>query len=1000
VSISGTGGLIGGTGATLTNSGLIESTHATAVSVTGFSGGSIVNQKGGSIAGLVYGISANSGGTVTNAGQVIGGTAISLGESFSGAGASVVNQAGGSIAGQDFGVSTAGSASVTNAGTISGATAIALGATFDAPGSVLMNQTGGAIVGKTTGVSFAGGGAVTNAGAISGGMDAIDFGAGDATLTLQKGSVLSGAVVASSGFSNSLILQGSGSATNPFVNFSTLQVQGPGVWALGGASSIGATEVQAGALVLTGTLASAFTIDAGATLQGASQNLLATGAIVDDGLLIFDETKSGTFANAITGSGGVGVAGGGTLTLSGATSVATTEVAGGALVVTGTLASAMTIDKGATLQGGAANLAPNGAIVDAGTLVLDQPTDASFAAAIDGPGALVKQNAGALTLTGSSEVATTEVKAGALIVSGQLVSGFTIDPGATLEGSLGAIVPVGVVADNGSLVLDQPINVTLEGSIEGTGALVKNGAGALTLDADSAVATTTVNGGALILGDAAHASATLTSAVTIAAGGALGGHGTIVGSLTNSGAVSPGGSSGVLAINGPYTQSSTGLLGLEIAPSQNSSLRVTGAATLAGTLAVTIDPGAYRKGQQFDLLTAGSISGSFGDVDFVGPGAFSLTTQGSTLVASAAVGNATLSGATANERAILAAFNNYPVGVSDFDPVANAVLGLNPGPAQNLAFDQLGGEVLADLTTAGRDGLRAMMGDVAEQLDTRPQGSVSDPMWLTGYGRFASVGRQSDAQGFSNDTSGVRGGLQRDFGPATTLGVAVGYGTSSLTLDGLPQSGRLDQTTFGAFGEHRWGSVYADLGGFGAYDSGSEHRTILAPGIDRNASGGFSGDAGGIDASLGDRLALGSGWSLAPRAGVTWSRVDQGAFTESGADGADLAVAASHQDATEGLLGARLAHSADFAGGVLDADVSADWAHDFENPTPHAAESFAAAAGTGFGLLGADPGRDAGLVRAGVAYHVSRLSIFASFDGSFSREETQGAVEGGLRVTW
>jgi hypothetical protein len=98
-------------------------------------------------------------------------------------------------------------------------------------------------------------------------------------------------------------------------------------------------------------------------------------------------------------------------------------------------------------------------------------------------------------------------------------------------------------------------------------------------------------------------------------GGFLGGSGTINGNVTNAAELAPGGSPGTLTINGNYTQTSAGVLDIEIGgrlPDQYDRLVINGTASLAGTLNVVLlngyVPGA---GTSFGVLTFRSHSGDF-----------------------------------------------------------------------------------------------------------------------------------------------------------------------------------------------------------------------------------------------------------------------------------------------------------------------------------------------------------------------------------------------------
>jgi hypothetical protein len=111
------------------------------------------------------------------------------------------------------------------------------------------------------------------------------------------------------------------------------------------------------------------------------------------------------------------------------------------------------------------------------------------------------------------------------------------------------------------------------------------------------------------------------SSVTIQSGATVSGSATITSSVTNSGTIYIGGpgATGQLTINGNFTQTSQGILNMEIAgltaATQFDQLAISGTATLAGTLNVQLLNGFIPvSGNRFALLTFGSHSGSFGTV--------------------------------------------------------------------------------------------------------------------------------------------------------------------------------------------------------------------------------------------------------------------------------------------------------------------------------------------------------------------------------------------------
>ena len=98
-------------------------------------------------------------------------------------------------------------------------------------------------------------------------------------------------------------------------------------------------------------------------------------------------------------------------------------------------------------------------------------------------------------------------------------------------------------------------------------------------------------------------------------GGVLGGDGTVIADVSNTGGtVAPGSSPGTLTINGDYTQGSGGTLRAEIGAPYDR-LDVTGTATLGGTLQLVTTPGFDPPpAAAFRVLDAATRTGTFATV--------------------------------------------------------------------------------------------------------------------------------------------------------------------------------------------------------------------------------------------------------------------------------------------------------------------------------------------------------------------------------------------------
>jgi hypothetical protein len=141
----------------------------------------------------------------------------------------------------------------------------------------------------------------------------------------------------------------------------------------------------------------------------------------------------------------------------------------------------------------------------------------------------------------------------------------------------------------------------------------------LYLQTDSSLnisAAQTINAGEVVF----HGGTLIANSLSIPNGETFSGEGTLQSNLINSGMVSPGSSPGILTIDGVFTQESNGSLAIEIGgdtpDSEHDQLLITGAASLDGTLDVTlINDFSPELGDSFSILTYTSHSGTFSTVN-------------------------------------------------------------------------------------------------------------------------------------------------------------------------------------------------------------------------------------------------------------------------------------------------------------------------------------------------------------------------------------------------
>jgi autotransporter-associated beta strand protein len=248
-----------------------------------------------------------------------------------------------------------------------------------------------------------------------------------------------------------------------------------------------------------GTITTGTSSAAGYTLHTFTNT--GTSALDLSGLNL--STRLGAVENGvISGTGSLTFNGPGTLTLGG-----TNTYSGGTTISGGRLIGNVDSIKG--------NISNNS------QLEFNQVSNSSHNSIISGTGSLTKSGAGTLTMSGTNSYS----------------GGTTVSAG-KLAGTTAAIQ--GAVANNAAVEFDQSSNGTYSGVMSGMGALVKNGAGAITLTAaNSYTGGTTINSGSLLTSTANRLADS--GGVTVASGAIfqLGGNETIA-SLSGAGQVKVG----------------------------------------------------------------------------------------------------------------------------------------------------------------------------------------------------------------------------------------------------------------------------------------------------------------------------------------------------------------------------------------------------------------------------------------------------------------------------
>ncbi|MDC0935471.1 autotransporter-associated beta strand repeat-containing protein [Pirellulales bacterium] len=337
----------------------------------------------------------------------------------------------------------------------------------------------------------------------------------------------------------------------------------------------------------------------------------------------FDVPGSNTFTHNgnIVGVGGLGKAGAGTLLLT-----AVSSYGGGTTVADGTLqlagserlpnTTSLTVSAPGVFNLNNFNesidgLAGNGSVdlTNAQLTVGIAGGGGSFSGVISGTGDFQKEGAGTQTLAGGAHTfsGATVVNGGQLILNG----GGSIDQ-----------TTLSVGFNNGSNGTTTVTDAGTTWDVGGNLTVGAQGIGRLNIDSSAAMTV----GGQLIIGAGLGEGTLLVDGGTLdnstgtgilVQEGTLGGSGDILGSVINQDIVAPGTSAGVLNLTGTFVQEITGTFAAEIGGTgagQFDVLNVSGTASLAGDLELSLLGFAPAPGDAFAILVAGTLVGEFGNV--------------------------------------------------------------------------------------------------------------------------------------------------------------------------------------------------------------------------------------------------------------------------------------------------------------------------------------------------------------------------------------------------
>lgn len=518
---------------------------------------------------------------------------------------------------------------------------------------------------------------------------------------------------------------------------------------------------------------------------------------------------------------------------------------------------------------------------------------------------------------------------------------------------------IGALSGNGRLTLGNTRRMItqsikearFEGIIEGgvNSNFTKDGTGGLTLAGTSTTTgTIDVTRGRMIIDSTGN---TQTALTRVNPAGTLKGTGR-VGHVQNTGFVVPGKSIGTLTTS-DYEE--TGTLQIEVNPTQNSVLAVTGNMTInpGSTLLVAPDPGAYASTQTYNVVTVtGTGTGTYSTVASTNPLRFKPTAiyNGFALADVGLVdpfiqivldvvpfANIIKGG---NAGAVAKCFDTVSVNsCSDIGTVIQVLDNMSctcslsklreafnemqPSQYGALALAQENNDILVraaithrldqvypiDCEKQNTDPVQqpGYYQNTSENIQTVQQTSKKDKgnVWFAPMGKYANQGNQQHNPGYHQASGGILLGTDYEISDSGYLGTAVAYTFTDVNLK--KSSGKADINSYYGTVYGNWFSkrVFIDAAFIGAYNHYHAKRHIGF--IDRTARNGHNGYqlAGSLGTGM---LFTPDHYQIQPYARADYVYLHQGAYKEHGARCLNLKIEEKNSQYIRTDLGVKVAY--------------------------------------------------------------------------------------------
>jgi len=837
---------------------------------------------------------------------------------------------------------------------------------------------------------------------------------------------------------------GQGNSTNDIVasvQSLTFSAAATGTYnVLGNALTIGAGGITNNS-ALPQTVGLNLTLGSNQTFKAATGDLNVSGNVNNAGYqLTANANRTISITGEMSGSGALVKSGAGTLILSGNN----TNYSGQTFINNGTILlghvnGLNTPSTKATIyfDGGKLTYAP-GVVVDLSARfryannapsIIDTPagTNQNYTNPVDAS-SLIKEGGGTITLLAANNyTGPTTITAGTLQIGG--------------SGSLGANNNknyIGPIINNGTFLWTSSAQQGLSGGMGGNGNFILNSptGGSVTIAGPKpfySLFTNIVSG--LFINNAQWNSPQF----RIGPDGTVGGSGYINALVQNFGTLNAGNSPGTLTL-GSLESMPGSVTVVEIASINNfDRYIVINSAVLAGTLNVVPYGGnSLAYGQRYDFLFASSITGGFDAINT--PEAFRARFLNSGTVGTLilAPDSYTRVAITPNQKNAAKALDTFILATSGDRQAVSIALDSLTAEQYPAAFDQIAPgfyESLANIAIEqtynqsqllnqrigsvrlGAKGFQCIGGNQPIKYDKDGK-SVADAKtaspinesaldtnwnsWVMLNGEFSNTRGFSGSRNYRNNAGGFLAGADYDFGGHLVTGLFAGYEYSYAKYDGGSKT-EANSALFGAYASYATDSgYYVDGIVSGGYTGFQTRRSIQFSTIDRTADADPNSGQFSASINLGKDFEIGK-FTLGPIAGLQYTYVGIGGFTETGADSLDLALGQQNANSLRSNLGGRLAYNWEINKGLmLIPELRGFWMYEFLNNSRNISSSLDGGSGSSFDFSTGDPYRNSIFAGVGVSAKIGeRVTSSLFYNVNFgSQNYSNNIISASLNISF